>query len=239
MDLPLETPSRILRRIKALEEEDIDLPSLPSFPAYEDSDIHTSFKASTAAPSFSRKDIQRELADVSQKIQAPYESTHTPSVHGSRSTIRPPSTTPSAGRFANSFGSSTARKSPNQSLEASKSFSRKKDYSMESEPSLPHIYVQQPYMPNSLEVTPALSEKFVHTSMHTSEIRSRTRSPLSFQTAQTPRSTAVYDYSVSLRSDGPEVGFSVTLSRKYMSSRFSRASMCQIESRELAPARHR
>ena len=35
MELGLETPSRIMRRIEALEAQNGELPSLPSFPAFE------------------------------------------------------------------------------------------------------------------------------------------------------------------------------------------------------------
>ncbi|GJJ11416.1 hypothetical protein Clacol_005649 [Clathrus columnatus] len=196
MDLPLETPSRILRRIQALEAEDIDLPSLPSF-HYDDSGVHSSFKASTAAPSMSKRDIQTELEDISEREESHYESTPLPSSHGTRSTIRPLSATSSTRHFANSLRSSTQRKSPRQSFEAEEITSPRKDYDIESEPSLPNIYIQQSYIPETT------SDQIVHPSMHTSEIRSRTRSPLSFHTAQTPQS-AKYDYSVSLRSESSQ-----------------------------------
>lgn len=188
----------------------MDLPSLPSFPAYDDSGIHSSFRASTAAPSISRKDIQKDLVDISEEHdEMLHESTPAaPSTHGTKSTIRPPSTTSSAGRFANSLRSSNTRKSPHQSFEVSRILPSKKDYDIESEPSLPNIYVQPSYLPNPLEMTPALSasEQILHPSMHTSEIRSRTRSPLSFHSAPTPRN-AKYDYSVSLREDSSDVSF--------------------------------
>ncbi|KAG6811541.1 hypothetical protein H0H92_006894 [Tricholoma furcatifolium] len=88
----LETPSRVWRRIEAVENR--DMPSLPSLPGFEDSDNPDPLED----PS--------ETDDDASNISSPMTSTPAPaSAHHTIATIRPSSSTSSTARFASSIDS--------------------------------------------------------------------------------------------------------------------------------------
>ncbi|EPQ56284.1 hypothetical protein GLOTRDRAFT_115600 [Gloeophyllum trabeum ATCC 11539] len=124
----LETPSRIWRRIQAVENE--EMPSLPSLPVFEDS-----------AASDSQSESQDDANDSGDFL--PIHSTPAvSSVHGAtRSTIRPPSSTSSTQRFANSIASrSTATKSALSVSRASSSHRQDQDsFDVSIIPSIPNV----------------------------------------------------------------------------------------------------
>ncbi|KAG6908885.1 hypothetical protein DXG01_002863 [Tephrocybe rancida] len=133
----LETPSRVWRRIEAVEDRDI--PSLPSLPGFEDSD--------GPEPSGEHSDFDDDPSDIS----APMTSTPAPaSLHNTMtSTIRPSSSTSSTARFASSLASrSTKSYSKSSSREpgssrGTPSYSRRKEnpdsFDISRIPSLPDI----------------------------------------------------------------------------------------------------
>ncbi|KAJ7200929.1 hypothetical protein B0H12DRAFT_1081102, partial [Mycena haematopus] len=110
----LETPSRIWRRIEDIEDR--DMPSLPSVPAYGDSEGEDQ--------SLNQISNRMDAVDIEQlsDISVPMHSTPTASSHHV-STVRAASSTSSASRFANSIartsrssmGRSSARVSSRQS----------------------------------------------------------------------------------------------------------------------------
>src|SRR5882762_9549711 len=94
----LETPSRIWRRIEA--NEDHDIPSLPSLPGFDDS------AAGDPTDTTSGSDQDH---DVDLDISLPVHSTPALSSRTAASTIRPPGSSSSTTRFANSIASRNSR----------------------------------------------------------------------------------------------------------------------------------
>ncbi|KAG6877425.1 hypothetical protein C0993_007593 [Termitomyces sp. T159_Od127] len=95
----LETPSRVWRRIEAVEDR--DMPSLPSLPGFDDSD--------DPDPLGEPSDFDDDLEDISPPVTstpAPASSHHT-----MVSTIRPTSSTSSTARFASSIASRSTKSS--------------------------------------------------------------------------------------------------------------------------------
>lgn len=92
----LETPSRIWRRIEAVEDH--DMPSLPSIPGFDDSAEELEISSEAPAPD------NDEDIDLSP-IPTPFHSTPAVSSHYA-STARSRSSTSSATRFANSIARS-------------------------------------------------------------------------------------------------------------------------------------
>ncbi|KAJ7491999.1 hypothetical protein FB451DRAFT_1360785 [Mycena latifolia] len=88
----LETPSRIWRRIEAIEDR--DMPSLPSLPAFGDSEG----EGESTSDHHDAEEVDEQLSDIS----APMHSTPAASSHHA-STVRAASSTSSASRFANSI----------------------------------------------------------------------------------------------------------------------------------------
>ena len=109
--LMLETPSRLLRRIDAIDDD--DMPSLPPVPDFEDdSGVLSSSQISShlANPKeVSQKSGSSDVLHASDE-SLPYQSTPT-IVHLQRtaSTIRPPPSARSSARFAQSLASSRSR----------------------------------------------------------------------------------------------------------------------------------
>lgn len=98
----IETPSRIWRRIEAIDQR--EMPSLPSLPAFEDS-AETDQLSSDAIS-------QSEEEDNLSNISAPIHSTPAAfSSHTATSTIRPTSSTSSTARFASSIASRSTKSS--------------------------------------------------------------------------------------------------------------------------------
>ncbi|KIY44938.1 hypothetical protein FISHEDRAFT_67199 [Fistulina hepatica ATCC 64428] len=107
----LETPSRVWRRIQ--EDEDREMPSLPSFPVLEDLETDPTSE-SDAEPGAEQAGEDHPSDDLSQ-LSAPIQSTPAPStVHRSAVTIR--ANTSSATRFANSIARSANSRSTRSSI---------------------------------------------------------------------------------------------------------------------------
>ncbi|OBZ74034.1 hypothetical protein A0H81_06284 [Grifola frondosa] len=194
----LETPSRVWRRIEAVEGR--DMPSLPSLPSFDDS----------------ADQLSESTEDVSEDVQitSPIHSTPAPISSHTRSTIRPPSSTSSTARFAHSIASRSSK----SALSISRATVIKQDlqesFDISSIPSLPNIRghgtgdmdihssdqdtednsIPEDYLPptigddmdGDLDISDALQSI------------SRPNSPSIHDTA-TPKKT--YDYSVSLKSE--------------------------------------
>lgn len=96
----LETPSRIWRRIEAIEDR--DMPSLPSLPLFEDS-----VEAETVMHHDYDDQFQEDLNSISSHIHSTPPSVH----HTITSIARPPSSTSSTARFAHSLVSRSSKSS--------------------------------------------------------------------------------------------------------------------------------
>ncbi|KAF9645802.1 hypothetical protein BDM02DRAFT_398458 [Thelephora ganbajun] len=109
--LMLETPSRLLRRIDALDDD--DMPSLPPVPDFEDdSDILSSSQISSHSANPRETSHKSGSSDVlhASDESLPYQSTPTFShLQRTVSTIRPPPSARSSARFAQSLASSRSR----------------------------------------------------------------------------------------------------------------------------------
>jgi hypothetical protein len=109
--LMLETPSRLLRRIDALDDD--DMPSLPPVPDFEDdSGVLSSSQISSHSANpreTSHKSASSDVLHASDE-SLPYHSTPTIShLQRTTSTIRPPPSARSSARFAQSLTSSRSR----------------------------------------------------------------------------------------------------------------------------------
>ncbi|KAF9466148.1 hypothetical protein BDZ94DRAFT_1341734 [Collybia nuda] len=121
----LETPSRVWRRIEAIEDR--DMPSLPSLPPFEDS-----------AEEYSEHDGLDDLSDISSPLQSTPAAA---SMHNTAaSTIRPTSSTSSTARFASSIASRSTKSSI---LSSSRGISARRNqpdsFDISIIPSLPNI----------------------------------------------------------------------------------------------------
>lgn len=109
--LVLETPSRLLRRIDAFDDD--DMPSLPPVPDFEDdTNVLSSSQVSmhsTNPREVSHKSGSSDVLHASDE-SIPYQSTPTIShLQRTVSTIRPPPSAKSSARFAQSLASSRSR----------------------------------------------------------------------------------------------------------------------------------
>jgi hypothetical protein len=124
----LETPSRIWRRIEAVEDR--DMPSLPSLPHFEDSvdaEHHDS-------------DDDQELEDL-ESISSRIHSTPPSAHHTITSTVKHPSSTSSTARFAHSLASRSSKSSVAFSNSSPRGMSAKHSQHDSFEvPSLPRIH---------------------------------------------------------------------------------------------------
>ncbi|KAJ7879992.1 hypothetical protein B0H14DRAFT_2708159 [Mycena olivaceomarginata] len=209
----LETPSRIWRRIEAIEDR--DMPSLPSVPAFGDSEGEDD-SLNQISNVRDADEVEEQLSNIS----APMHSTPTASSHHA-STMRAASSTSSASRFANSIartsrsstGRSSARVSSRQShpdsfddVSAIPSLpdirpergtghysSEDEDLDFhQSKESVPDVYLPPEEDAEDEEPDLSLTDAL--------ESVSRTSSPQRFsQEDATPKKN--YDYSVSLRSE--------------------------------------
>ena len=109
--LMLETPSRLLRRIDALNDD--DMPSLPPVPDFEDdSSILSSSQISSHLVNPREATHKSRSSDVlhASDESIPYQSTPTlPHSQRTVSTVRPPPSARSSARFAQSLASSRSR----------------------------------------------------------------------------------------------------------------------------------
>ena len=118
----LETPSRIWRRIEAIEQR--DMPSLPSLPPFEDSEVDYE-------PQESGENDDELLGNV-KDVLSPIHSTPTTAHHTATSTLQGTESNSSTARFAHSIASRSNKSSGGLT----------RNYQNESfdEPSLPVIY---------------------------------------------------------------------------------------------------
>ncbi|KAK6967117.1 PACT-coil-coil domain-containing protein [Favolaschia claudopus] len=205
----LETPSRIWRRIEAIEDN--DMPSLPSVPAFGDSDGEDEFLHESSNP----PPVEEQQLTMGN-ISMPMHSTPTVSSHHA-STMRAMSstTTSSASRFANSIARSSmgrsSRVSSRQShldpdsfddvsaipslpdIRGTGHYSGSDEDEEESKESVPEVYLPAEGVDEEDEPDLSLSEALGSVS--------RTSSPPQRfgHDDATPRKN--YDYSVSLRSE--------------------------------------
>lgn len=136
----LETPSRVWRRIEAVEDR--DMPSLPSLPPFEDS----------AEIDQSSSEIDAALRDENlSDISAPIHSTPAAiSSHTATSTIRAKSSTSSTARFASSIASRSTKSSlalsakTNGSSNSARRSQRADSFDISSIPSLPDAKNAEP-----------------------------------------------------------------------------------------------
>ncbi|KAG7445045.1 uncharacterized protein BT62DRAFT_206857 [Guyanagaster necrorhizus] len=211
--MQLETPSRIWRRIEAVEDR--DMPSLPSIPGFDDSD--GSIEAHTPTDDLSVSDVH---------VGTPMHSTPALSSHHT-STSRNPSSVSSTARFAHSFArsahSSAAISAPRGTkTNASYSFDvsaipslpdvraesgigyisdegekeeeegeEEEGILRQSKDSVPDVYLPPDYADGDEEQDASISEALQSTS--------RSSSPFSEQVQPTPKKN--YDYVVPLRSE--------------------------------------
>ncbi|TFY56456.1 hypothetical protein EVJ58_g7633 [Rhodofomes roseus] len=119
----LETPSRVWRRIEAVESK--DMPSLPSLPAFDDSQ------------DASESDTNLELNDESQDI-LPIHSTPALSTH-TQTTIRAPSSTSSTARFAYSIASRSSKSALSASSASAVRPPPEESFDVSDIPSLPDV----------------------------------------------------------------------------------------------------
>ncbi|KAI1790299.1 hypothetical protein LXA43DRAFT_1149321, partial [Ganoderma leucocontextum] len=201
----LETPSRVWRRIQA--DQDQDMPSLPSLPAFEDS----------VAPTES----DHESSQDDMQIASPIHSTPHVLSHIA-STVRAPSSTSSTARFAHSLVSRSSKSSLSVSrgLSATGRMSvghTEDSFDVSSIPSMPirrddseeldirssdqdtHSSVPEDYLPPPIE-------DIVDADLDLSDALqsiSRSNSPGldDRDNGETPRRKSDYDYSMSLRSE--------------------------------------
>jgi len=168
----LETPSRIWRRIEAVEGK--DMPSLPSLPAFEDSADQSSE---------SQEDSIIDLGNPQPIHSTPAAfSSHT------MTTIRAPSSTSSTARFAQSIASRSSKSALSVSRGSVAKQPQEDSFNISSIPSLPpdfgHDVVEE--IDGDLDLSDALRSLSRPNSPHGDD-------------APTPRKK--YDYSVSLRSE--------------------------------------
>ncbi|KAG6863188.1 hypothetical protein C0991_007675 [Blastosporella zonata] len=103
----LETPSRVWRRIEAVEGRDMS--SLPSLAGFEDESDGPELEG----PSAERSDFDDDLNEFSSPITS--TPAHASSHHTMASTIRPSSSTSSTARFASSIASRSTKSSSKSS----------------------------------------------------------------------------------------------------------------------------
>ncbi|KAH9479344.1 hypothetical protein JR316_0007934 [Psilocybe cubensis] len=136
----LETPSRIWRRIEAIEDE--DMPSLPSLPPFEHSGI---IEETTREPS-DQPDSDDQFDEDFESETSPLQSTPASTQHTITSALRAPSSTSSTARFAHSIASRSNRSVNNMTASRGMS-SRRSHHDSFDIPSLPRI------QPNSAPTT--------------------------------------------------------------------------------------
>jgi hypothetical protein len=225
----LETPSRIWRRIEAIEDR--DMPSLPSVPAFDDSEGEDD-SLNQISNVRDADEVEEQLSNIS----APMHSTPTASSHHA-STMRAASSTSSASRFANSIARTSRSSTGRSSARVSSRQSHPDSFDdVSAIPSLPDIRpergtghyssededldfhqskesVPDVYLPPEEDVEDEEPDLSLTDAL---ESVSRTSSPQRFsQEDATPKKN--YDYSVSLRSE-PKVRY-ISMALSFWSSR--------------------
>ncbi|KAI0339572.1 hypothetical protein BDW22DRAFT_1399775 [Trametopsis cervina] len=199
MNVMLETPSRVWRRIEDVEGG--DLPSLPSLPGFDETHEHHTTESDS---------LDMDLSGESEPMHStPAHTSYT------ASTIRPSVSTSSALRFANSIASRSSKSGLSGSRGSRRTTMQPKDYSFDISaiPSLPHpvedtdirssdqdtssrdLSVGEPRLPRMYPN--AAGEDDLDLSDALRSISREEALPLDIE--PTPRKK--YDYSVSLRSE--------------------------------------
>ncbi|KAI8969366.1 hypothetical protein BD414DRAFT_503572 [Trametes punicea] len=194
----LETPSRVWRRIQA--DQDRDMPSLPSLPAFDDST--------------ESQITMDEDSEENMQIASPLHSTPAALSHAA-STMQAPSSTSSTARFANSLASRSTKSSFANSRGTLPVPPHNVSFDISSIHSVPNAHDQRgeldirssdqetddssvpeahlpPTLEDNLDADMDLSDAL--------QSVSRSNSP-ELVDGQTPRKKSDYDYSVSLRSE--------------------------------------
>ncbi|KDR80779.1 hypothetical protein GALMADRAFT_241215 [Galerina marginata CBS 339.88] len=127
----LETPSRIWRRIEAIE--DADMPSLPSLPPFDNS-----AEAEEISNEASLHENDDQFEDEFESTSSPLHSTPASTQHTLTSANRGPSSTSSTARFAHSIASRSNKSAANMTSSRGMSSRRSQHDSFEV-PSLPRI----------------------------------------------------------------------------------------------------
>lgn len=196
----LETPSRVWRRIEAVEGR--DMPSLPSLPALDDSEDD---------PETSTNPDQSESQDI-----LPVHSTPALS-HLTQTTIRPPTSTSSTARFAHSIASRSSKSAFSASGATAVKPPPEESFDVSKIPSLPDVHGARDYdddtdlrssdqeteessLPQSPPLEPNASQGFGDFDI-SEALRSisRSNSP-DGDVVPTPQRKG-YDHSISLRSE--------------------------------------
>ncbi|CDO73312.1 hypothetical protein BN946_scf185008.g74 [Trametes cinnabarina] len=194
----LETPSRVWRRIQV--DQDRDMPSLPSLPAFDDS----------ADPHITTTD---DGSEDEMQIASPIHSTPA-ALSNAASTLRAPSSTSSTARFANSLASRST-KSLSTSRGTAPAHVDDGGFDISSIHSLPDVHRQVADMDihssdqetedssvPEAHLPPALDDQ-LEAELDLSDALqsvSRSNSP-ALGDRETPRKKSDYDFSVSLRSE--------------------------------------
>lgn len=184
----LETPDRVWQRIKDVEGR--EMPSLPSLPAFEDSEFPTVMEETTT---------EEESLDPIHSTPAPL----------SNATVRPPSSTKSTARFALSLASRTAKSSASISRgfsASARSTVPEDSFNISAIPSLPKnsSYDIRP-SDQSTDETEGLGRSGLDDDEFDISDALRDISRANSPVGLTPRKKS-YDYSISLRSE-PKVCF--------------------------------
>jgi hypothetical protein len=217
--LEIETPSRIWRRIEAVEDR--DMPSLPSLPLFDEDSVD----AEIAMQNDYDDQFEEDLESISRIHSTP------PSMHHTITSItRHPSSTSSTARFAHSLASRSSKSSVALLNSSSRGMStRRSQHDSFEVPSLPRIQpdnvtghyqedadeeskssVPDVYLPPPDEEDNDLDRKSDLSMTNALESVSRTGSPPpispeAMEHQETPKKN--YDYSISLKSE-PKVGTS-------------------------------
>ena len=206
----LETPSRIWRRIEAVEDR--DMPSLPSLPLFDDS---------VDAEHHDYDDqFQEDFESVSSRIHSTPPSMH----HTITSTVRHPPSTSSTARFAHSLASRSSKSSVALSNSNSRGISTRhsqhdsfevpslpkiqsanvtgryqEDDEEESTSSVPDVYLPPPDELEDDELDRKSDLSVADALESVSQTSSPPFSPEAMEHQETPKKN--YDYSVSLKSE--------------------------------------
>ena len=212
----LETPSRIWRRIEAVQDR--EMPSLPSLPSFDDS----LYDGNT--PSRIIEESEDDLNDSFGDISLPVHSTPATSNHTAATTIRPPLSAASTARFAHSIASRSSKSSigptalsrsqkdsfditeiPSLSVIPKERSSFGRDYQDEHDQiEEPDIFIQ------SRDGDPPGNQEYSISDALQSVSRSSTPPLPHLSKNETPKKA--FDYSVSLKSE-PKVGVVVLMGR--------------------------
>ncbi|KIL69166.1 hypothetical protein M378DRAFT_70128 [Amanita muscaria Koide BX008] len=198
----LETPSRIWRRIEAIENR--DMPSLPSLPPFEDSDDGVRLEESS--------DILSQSDGGLNDMATAVHSTPAATSHGAL-TFRAASSTSSTARFARSIASRSTRSSTDPASVVADRRKSSDSFDVSRIVSLPKIHIDTSHRSNETDsdmedvhagmLLPPQEDQYEDDDLSISDALrsiSRSSSPAyAYEKEKTPMKP--YDYSVSLKSE--------------------------------------